>query len=89
MSTVQGSAQNLNQGSQEAFRALINSIAPVTGAESNGKLSREAVEKLSEKLNELVGDEALKNYEHHRNERGEVRFSRILYTLHSKTIYSL
>ncbi|KAJ3576873.1 hypothetical protein NP233_g104 [Leucocoprinus birnbaumii] len=72
--SARGSTHNLGQGSQEgkSFRALINSIAPGTAEEGNGKFSREAVEKLSEKLNDLVGDEAIKDYEHRRNERGEL-----------------
>lgn len=71
-----------------AFRALINSIAPEAAAEKDGKLTPEAVGKLSEKLKELVGEDAVKDFEHRRNERGEVRFSRFLRTLHSKAIYS-
>lgn len=59
-----------------AFRALISSIAPETVPEGGGKLTPEAIQKLSEKLKEIVGEDAAKDFEHHRNEKGEVRFYR-------------
>ncbi|KAF9447867.1 hypothetical protein P691DRAFT_86553 [Macrolepiota fuliginosa MF-IS2] len=69
MSSGQGSARNLAQGSQEAFRALINSLAPEAASAKDGKLTPEVIEKLSEKLKELVGEDAVKSSELRRNER--------------------
>ncbi|EKM82411.1 hypothetical protein AGABI1DRAFT_124880 [Agaricus bisporus var. burnettii JB137-S8] len=65
-------AKDLTQSSHEAFRALINSIAPETTLEKNGKLAPEAIEKLSDKLKELIGEDAIQGFGQQRNERGEL-----------------
>ncbi|KAF9014073.1 hypothetical protein BDQ17DRAFT_1320729 [Cyathus striatus] len=68
---MKGIAQDLNLGSHDAFKALIDSLAPGV-ANEKGKLTPEAVEKLSAKLSELVGEDAVKDFEQNRNETGEL-----------------
>ncbi|KAJ7157022.1 hypothetical protein C8R43DRAFT_998120 [Mycena crocata] len=63
-----GKAQNLSDGSAQALQALLHSLAPDSKAE--GKLSPAAVQKLSEKLTELVGDNA--GEPQNRNEQGQL-----------------
>lgn len=72
-----------------AFRALINSIVPETASDRGGNLAPEALEKLSGKLRELIGDDALKDFNQQRNERGEVRLIRIICTWYYKIPFSL
>ncbi|KAJ6597200.1 hypothetical protein DFH09DRAFT_1133941 [Mycena vulgaris] len=65
-----GNIQNLNDGSAEALQALLNSLTPGSAVEGGGKLSPAAVKKLSEKLKQLVGDEA--GAPQNRNEEGQL-----------------
>lgn len=55
-----------------ALRALIQAIIPDVSANSDGKLSGDAVARLTEKLSELMGPEAAQDFKQNRNERGEV-----------------
>lgn len=56
-----------------ALRALIQAIIPeAASSSSNGKLSVDAVAKLTAKLTELMGPEAADAFQQNRNERGEV-----------------
>ncbi|KAJ7085801.1 hypothetical protein B0H15DRAFT_846429 [Mycena belliarum] len=50
--------RNLNDGSAQALQALLNSLTPGAPVEGGRKLSTADVQKLSEKLKELVGDSA-------------------------------
>lgn len=52
-----------------AIQALLNSIAP---GNTQGTGTADAVKKLTEKLGELVGEDAMKEFNQGRNERGEV-----------------
>ncbi|KAF9484665.1 hypothetical protein BDN70DRAFT_872181 [Pholiota conissans] len=72
MSQPQGTLQNLNDGSQESLRALIQSLVPEASVNSNGKFSGDVVGKLTEKLSQLVGPDAVQEYKDSRNERGEL-----------------
>jgi len=65
----------------------MNTITPETAGD--GHITHEMIEKLSSKLSELIGDEAIKDYECLRDKRGEVRFSGSPHTLHSRPIFSL
>jgi hypothetical protein len=51
-----------------AFHALLTSVAP----QHTGNLNPDALKKLSEKLGDLVGEDAVKGFNQARNERGEV-----------------
>ncbi|KAF8197573.1 hypothetical protein BJ912DRAFT_953881 [Pholiota molesta] len=72
MSQPQGTLQNLADGSQESLRALIEALIPEASANSNGKFSGDVVGKLTEKLSQLVGPDAVQDYKQSRNERGEL-----------------
>ncbi|KAF8954610.1 hypothetical protein BDZ97DRAFT_1942325 [Flammula alnicola] len=72
MSQPQGNLQNLADGSQESLRALIQAIVPEAATGSNGKLSGDVVNKLTERLSELVGPGAVQDFKESRNERGEL-----------------
>ncbi len=54
------------------MRALIQSILPEAPLNADGKFNGDVVEKLTEKLSQLVGPEAVQDYKEGRNERGEV-----------------
>ncbi|KAF7338074.1 hypothetical protein MVEN_02031900 [Mycena venus] len=65
-----GETKNLSDGSTQALQALLHSLTPDAAAEAGGKLSPAALEKLSAKLSELVGDEA--GEPQRRNEKGQL-----------------
>ncbi|KAJ6463829.1 hypothetical protein C8R47DRAFT_1057632 [Mycena vitilis] len=65
-----GKTQNLSDGSAQALQALLHSLSPDSAAEG-GKLSSAAVQKLSAKLAELVGDDDVGEPQH-RNEQGQL-----------------
>ncbi|KAJ7172200.1 hypothetical protein C8R46DRAFT_1085101 [Mycena filopes] len=66
---MSGQAQNLNEGNASALQALLQSLGPGSAAEGGG-LSAEAVQKLSARLEQLVGDGAGESQE--RNEEGQL-----------------
>ncbi|KIM48803.1 hypothetical protein M413DRAFT_437979 [Hebeloma cylindrosporum] len=72
MSKPTPNIQNLAEGGDESFRALIQAIIPDSGLGPNGKLSGQDVAKLTEKLSELVGPSAAQGFQQTRNERGEL-----------------
>ncbi|KAJ7444828.1 hypothetical protein FB451DRAFT_71212 [Mycena latifolia] len=65
-----GEPRNLDDGSAQALQALLNSLTPGAPVEGGGKLSSSDVQKLSEKLKELVGDDA--GEPQNRNEEGQL-----------------
>ncbi|KAF9036641.1 hypothetical protein BJ165DRAFT_1504853 [Panaeolus papilionaceus] len=67
MSATEGNLKDLSQGGKESLRALIQAIAPETKDGGGDTLNR-----LTEKLSELVGAEAEEEFKHQRNERGEL-----------------
>ncbi|PPQ73599.1 hypothetical protein CVT26_010497 [Gymnopilus dilepis] len=70
--SIADNTQNLAEGSQESLRALIQAIIPEANVNADGKMSADAVERLTEKLTELMGPEAAQGFQHRRNERGEL-----------------
>lgn len=55
------------------MRALIQALVPEASLNSEGKLNGDVVERLSEKLSQLVGPDAVQDDQAAtRNERGEV-----------------
>lgn len=54
------------------MRALIQSLLPEASLNADGKFNGDVVERLTEKLSQLVGPEAVQDYKEGRNERGEV-----------------
>ncbi|PPQ67454.1 hypothetical protein CVT24_011511 [Panaeolus cyanescens] len=67
MSEPQRNLQDLNQGGKESLRALIQAIAPETKDGGGHTLDR-----LTEKLSELIGVDAEEEFKQQRNERGEL-----------------
>ncbi|KAF8163573.1 hypothetical protein B0H34DRAFT_328733 [Crassisporium funariophilum] len=73
MSGSDAKLETLAEGSQKSLRNLLsNAIAPEGTSSSNGKLSGNVVDKLAEKLSELLGPEAVQGLKQGRNERGEL-----------------
>ncbi|KAH9483908.1 hypothetical protein JR316_0003386 [Psilocybe cubensis] len=73
MTQPQSNLKNLSEGSEESLRALIQAIIPeAADASSNRKLGPDAIEKLTQKLTELMGPEAAEAFQQGRNERGEM-----------------
>ncbi|KAF9469337.1 hypothetical protein BDZ94DRAFT_1303822 [Collybia nuda] len=70
MSNVSRNLKDLNESSSQAIQALLDSIAPESVAGNGTKA--DAVKKLTEKLEELVGEDAMKEFNQGRNERGEL-----------------
>ncbi|CAA7271467.1 unnamed protein product [Cyclocybe aegerita] len=62
--------QNLDEAHQESLQALVKSIAPELANSSNG--NGDIVDKLADKLKELVGEEGIEKLKQKRNERGEL-----------------
>ncbi|KJA27022.1 hypothetical protein HYPSUDRAFT_52063 [Hypholoma sublateritium FD-334 SS-4] len=54
------------------MRALIQSLLPEASLNADGKFNGDVVERLTEKLSQFVGPEAVQNYKEGRNERGEL-----------------
>ncbi|EAU88855.2 hypothetical protein CC1G_01228 [Coprinopsis cinerea okayama7 len=63
-----------NESQQQAFRSLIESVTNVDTGSSGPKtnLSPEAIQRLSERLSEIVGFDAIQDFTPKRNERGEL-----------------
>ncbi|KAF8809064.1 hypothetical protein BYT27DRAFT_7188147 [Phlegmacium glaucopus] len=64
--------QSLSDANQTALHALLSAIDPEGVGSADGKLTSDVVTKLSEKLSELVGPEAVESFKQDRNERGEL-----------------
>ncbi|KAJ3517398.1 hypothetical protein NLJ89_g518 [Agrocybe chaxingu] len=62
--------QNLGEARHASLQALVESIAPELAKSSNE--NGDIVDKLAEKLKELVGEEGIENFRQKRNERGEL-----------------
>ncbi|KAJ7775162.1 hypothetical protein B0H16DRAFT_1509778 [Mycena metata] len=54
---MSGKAQSLGDANAQALQALLQSLSPDLAAEGGGKLSADAVQKLSAKLEQLVGND--------------------------------
>ncbi|KAJ6502269.1 hypothetical protein C8R45DRAFT_975989 [Mycena sanguinolenta] len=67
---MNGETKNLSDGSAQALQALLHSLTPDATAEADGKLNQPAIEKLSAKLSELVGEET--GEPQRRNENGQL-----------------
>ncbi|KAF8637412.1 hypothetical protein AX17_002907 [Amanita inopinata Kibby_2008] len=67
-----GQASDLNQSSSQALLALLKSISPDAVPKDGKKLSEEDVRRLSDKLTQLMGKDAVEQYEQPRNARGEL-----------------
>ncbi|KAF8211929.1 hypothetical protein K438DRAFT_1805635 [Mycena galopus ATCC 62051] len=65
-----GETKNLSDGSAQALQALLHSLTPGVTSGADGKLSPAAVEKLSTRLSELVGDKT--GEPQRRNESGQL-----------------
>ncbi|KAF5331124.1 hypothetical protein D9619_005372 [Psilocybe cf. subviscida] len=76
MSQTAGKTHNLDdEGGEESLRALIRSIVPDAATNSNGKYSADIVDKLAEKLTELLGPDAFQEPtldQARRNDKGEL-----------------
>ncbi|KAJ6624540.1 hypothetical protein B0H10DRAFT_1943141 [Mycena sp. CBHHK59/15] len=70
MPDLPGKIQNMDDGDAEALQALLRSLTPKAAVEGGGKLSPAAVRKLSEKLTDLVGEDAGETQI--RNEQGQL-----------------
>jgi hypothetical protein len=63
----------VSQKSYSALHALLSAIDPEgINNSADGKLTTDAITKLSERLSELVGPEVIESFKKDRNERGEV-----------------
>ncbi|KAJ7047103.1 hypothetical protein C8F04DRAFT_1062683 [Mycena alexandri] len=67
---MSGKVQNLGDGNAKALQALLQSLSPDLAAEGGGKLSADAVQKLSAKLEQLVGNDIGEPQQ--RNEEGQL-----------------
>ncbi|KAA1469195.1 hypothetical protein DENSPDRAFT_927947 [Dentipellis sp. KUC8613] len=70
-----GTTRDLSSGRVEALEALLQSISPESGGstDNGGKVMGENIQRLSDKLGELLGDaEAPAGVAERRNERGEL-----------------
>ncbi|PFH54125.1 hypothetical protein AMATHDRAFT_44674 [Amanita thiersii Skay4041] len=70
--TGKGQATNLNQSNSQALIALLNSIAPDAIPKDGRNLKEEELERLSERITELVGKDAVEQFSLEQNERGEL-----------------
>ncbi|CDO73566.1 Glycosyltransferase Family 22 protein [Trametes cinnabarina] len=66
-----GSAQSMSESRAEALQALLNSLSPGAQAHEGGKLNPDQVRRISDKLGELLGEDAMPDVGR-RNEKGEL-----------------
>ncbi|KAK7037962.1 hypothetical protein R3P38DRAFT_2903623 [Favolaschia claudopus] len=67
---MSGELKNLSDGNAQALQALLHSLTPDAMEGTGGKLSTSAVEKLSARLTELMGDDSAEPLR--RNENGQL-----------------
>ncbi|KAI1794634.1 hypothetical protein LXA43DRAFT_115380 [Ganoderma leucocontextum] len=70
-SSAVGSAKTLSESRAEALQALLDSLAPGADAGGEGKLNPNQVRKISGRLGELLGEDAIPDSAQ-RNEKGEL-----------------
>ncbi|KAI0807718.1 hypothetical protein C8Q74DRAFT_1189355 [Fomes fomentarius] len=70
-SSATGSAKNLSESRAEALQALLDSLAPGAEASEGGKRNPDQVRRISDKLGELLGEDAMPDMSQ-RNEKGEL-----------------
>ncbi|KAH9857185.1 hypothetical protein C2E23DRAFT_865766 [Lenzites betulinus] len=70
-STSTGAAHSLNESRAQALQALLHSLSPGAQSSEVGKLNPNQVRKISDKLGELLGENALADAGQ-RNEKGEL-----------------
>ncbi|KAI0372950.1 hypothetical protein BV20DRAFT_963394 [Pilatotrama ljubarskyi] len=70
-SSKTGSATSLSESRAQALQALLNSLSPGAQANEGDKLKSDQVRKISDKLGELLGEDAMPDTGQ-RNEKGEL-----------------
>ncbi|KAI9057950.1 hypothetical protein FKP32DRAFT_1315213 [Trametes sanguinea] len=58
-SSAAGSAQSMSESRAQALQALLNSLSPGAQADEGGKLNSDQVRRISDKLGELLGEDAM------------------------------
>ncbi|KAI8989717.1 hypothetical protein BD414DRAFT_438892 [Trametes punicea] len=66
-----GSTQSMSESRAQVLQALLNSLSPGAQADEGGKLNPDQVRKISDKLGEILGEDAMPDIGR-RNEKGEL-----------------
>ncbi|KAI0780643.1 hypothetical protein BD413DRAFT_498876 [Trametes elegans] len=70
-SSATGSATSLSESRAQALQALLHSLSPGAQAHDGGKLNPDQVRRISDKLGEILGEDAMPDADR-RNEKGEL-----------------